>query len=101
MRRTGPRNGGLQRTSRPRWPVSEDPLVRFSIGLAKQEIQLAGRGVPIHPLIPLRLLTGTEPLGNEPVFFWRQAVDGGFNLLNPVHVLSLATPSSSRCAYCR
>ena len=93
MRGTDSKTGESRRNSLPRWPLAKEPLRRLTLGLVKQEIKLARRGIRIRLLIPARLLTGTEPLHKALVFFWRQPADSGFDLLNAVHTGSLAPRS--------
>ena len=92
MLRIAPRSGALQETSLPRWPLAKKPLCRFIPGFLEQKVQLAGGGIPIHLLVPAGLLACLEPLDEALVLFWRQAVDGSFDLLNPIHTWSLAPP---------
>lgn len=71
-------------------PIAEKALRMFILGFGEQEIQLARGGIHIDLLIPACLLTCVKPLDNEPIFLWRQVVDGSLDLLNPIHAWSLA-----------
>ena len=90
---TVPRNDGLRLISRSRRPLAKSPRGRFVFGLSEQEVQPAGRRIPIQLFIPPGLFKRTKPRDEAAVIFRRQAVDGGLDLFNPVHALSLASRS--------
>lgn len=69
----------------------EEALRRFALRFLKQKIQLAGRGIFVHLVIPAGLLTRAEPLDQALVFFWRQVLDCYFDFLNPIHTRSHLT----------
>ena len=93
---TAPGSGHSQVISRSRRPLAKSPRGRFVFGLSEQEVQPAGRRIPIQLFIPPGLFKRTKPRDEAAVIFRRQAVDGGLDLFNPVHVRSLALSSRPR-----
>ena len=81
-----------------RWKLTDRKAVgleleafrRFTFSFVKKEIELARQGVGIHLLVPPRLFAHAKPLDNVPIFFRRQAIDSGLDLLNSAHAWSLS-----------
>ncbi len=70
-------------------PVSKGTLGVFLLAFLKEKIQPARSRVTVQLPVPKRLVARAEPLGKAQKFFGRQAVDCRFDLLYPIHKVSL------------
>jgi len=75
-------------------PFAKQFESRLALRLLEQKIQLSARRVVVQLPIPKRLTTLMNPARNTVEFLGRQALDGGFDLLDSVHISSLTQPGA-------